>query len=202
VIRRKAPLLIEKDLDAWTNAQEDIDSFPVSAKCWLGTPILLRNGMIGVIGLYNFEQEEVFDKYHRDLLVTVANTIASQVTIAIENAQLIKFATQSELLHTLQQITAKRKQRLELLQQISKRMAEASLDPDEVLELVARVTNDATSSDLTSIYRYDQEASSFTRGVRVSRGRDRENIRKIRTFVSVMTEVRFPPVSQAFDLLS
>ncbi|GAB4410921.1 MAG: hypothetical protein Fur0044_04770 [Anaerolineae bacterium] len=83
VIRHRQPLLIEKDFDAWVEAQEDIEAFRIGTKCWLGAPMLLRDKVIGVIGLQNFEQEGVFDEHRRDLLMM----IASQAAIAIDNAQ-------------------------------------------------------------------------------------------------------------------
>ncbi len=83
VIRHRQSLLIEKDFDTWVEAQEDVVAFSMGTKCWLGASMLLRDKVIGVIGLQNYEQEEVFDEHHRDLLVT----IAGQAAIAIDNAQ-------------------------------------------------------------------------------------------------------------------
>ncbi len=157
VIRHKKPLLIERDFDAWIEAQEDVEAFPMDTQCWLGAPMLLRDKVIGVIGLQNFEREGVFDRGHQDLLMT----IASQAATAIENARLFE---------STRRIADERQQRLELLQQISERMVAAGLEPDEVLALVARTANDISGSDLTSIYRYDQESSTFTSGVWVDQG--------------------------------
>jgi GAF domain-containing protein len=170
VIRHKKPLLIENDFEAWIEAHDEIEAFPMGTKCWLGAPMLLRDRVIGVIGLQNFEREGVFDRNHRDLLMT----IASQAATAIENARLFSRAVQAERSEALQQkqIADERQYRLKILQEISGRMAEAGLDPDEVLALVAQAANDITRSDLTSIYRYDQETAHFTGGVLVrQRGR-------------------------------
>jgi signal transduction histidine kinase len=66
-------------------------------------------------------------------------------------------------------LAAERQQRLELLEEIGTRMAEASRDPDDVLELMARASNDLSGADWTSIYRYDAESESFSQGVRLPR---------------------------------
>lgn len=105
-------------------------------------------------------------------------TIANQAATAIENARLLRRTVQAEAerYEVFQQIAGERKRRLELLQQISERMAEASLNPDGVLMLVAQAANDISHSDLASIYRYDQESARFSKGVRVYRQGDIEQL--------------------------
>ena len=83
LIRHKQALLIEKAFDAWVEQHEDIEAFPIGTQCWLGVPMVLRDKVIGVIGLQNFEQEGVFDENHRDLLIT----ITGQAAIALDNAR-------------------------------------------------------------------------------------------------------------------
>ncbi len=156
IILHKASLLIEKDFDMWVEDQEDVEAFKINTKCWLGAPMLLGGQLIGVIGLQNFEQEGIFDRNHRDIL----EIIAGQAAIAIQNARLFDE----------RRIAAERKRRLALLQQISQKMAEAGLDSEGVLGLVAQAANDVSGSDLTAIYLYDQESSSFTSGVSVLQG--------------------------------
>jgi signal transduction histidine kinase len=155
VIRHKRPLLIEKEFDAWVAAQEDIEAYPIGTKCWLGAPMLLRDQVIGVIGLQNFEREGVFDEHHRDLLLT----IAGQAATAIENARLFEVT---------RRVAEERQRRLTLVQEISQRMAEAGQESDGVLELVARAAHDVSGSDLTMIYHYDPEAGSFSSGVGIN----------------------------------
>ncbi|HEX9924461.1 MAG TPA: GAF domain-containing protein [Anaerolineae bacterium] len=155
VIRHKQPLLIEKDFENWVNSQDDLEAFSINTKCWLGAPMLLRDKVIGVIGLQNFEQEGVFDEHHRELLLT----IAGQVATAIENARLFQITRRA---------AEERQRRLTLLQQISQRMAEAGRESDGVLELVARAAYDISGSELTAIYLYDQEAGNFTSGVGIN----------------------------------
>ncbi|NJN96571.1 MAG: GAF domain-containing protein, partial [Anaerolineales bacterium] len=161
IIRHKGSLLIEKDFEGWAGAH-DVKVFNMETKCWLGAPMLLRDEVIGVIGLQNFEQEGVFDRNHQGLLMT----IASQAAVAIENARLFRRAIENEL---VERIAHDRQKRLQTLQQISQRMVEASQNPDGVLELIARATNDITNSALTSVYLYNQATSTFTSGVSVWR---------------------------------
>ncbi|NIN68116.1 MAG: GAF domain-containing protein, partial [Anaerolineae bacterium] len=165
IIFTRQPLLhrTQQEAEDWyalPGHQEFIGHISLS---WLGVPMMVGERVLGVIALWDWEREHAYDELDEQVLASMA----SQAAIAIDSARLFESA---------RQIARQRQRRLELLQQISEKMAEASLDPDEVLELVAEGTNDVTSSDLTSIYRYDQEASSFTRGVRVSRGKDVEQI--------------------------
>jgi signal transduction histidine kinase len=169
VIRHKSPLLLTKNTDSWFTNQKDIDSVPIDMKCWLGVPMTLRDGTVGVIAVQNVEREAAFGDYHQNLLVTLASTIASQASIAAENANLVRLALQAERLQTLQQIADERKRRLDLLQKISQRMAEANLNSDNVLQMVAYAANEISNSDLAILYHYDQETSSLIRGISVDR---------------------------------
>lgn len=82
VIEHQESQLIRRDFEA--EAQRlGIEVYDIGTKCWLGAPMLLREEVIGVIGLQNFEREDVFDEDHRDLLMT----IAGQAAIAVENAR-------------------------------------------------------------------------------------------------------------------
>jgi signal transduction histidine kinase len=162
VIRHQEPLLIEKNFNAWAKSQ-GVTVFNMNTQCWLGAPMILGGKVIGVIGLQNFKQEAVFDRNHQDLL----KIIAGQAAVAIENARLFE---------ATRRVAHEREERLRRLQQISKGMAEASQNPDGVLELVARVANDIIGSDLTCVYLYDQATSTFTGGVSVWRAGQVERI--------------------------
>jgi PAS domain S-box-containing protein len=54
------------------------------SQCWLGVPLLAGNSALGVIGLQSTDTPNLFNEHHRDLLTT----IASQASIAIQNAHL------------------------------------------------------------------------------------------------------------------
>jgi PAS domain S-box-containing protein len=64
----------------------EIDLIGTPTKIWLGAPIISRNKVHGVLVVQDYENENTYD-YH-DL--TVLQTIASQLAIAIDNFQLIK----------------------------------------------------------------------------------------------------------------
>jgi GAF domain-containing protein len=125
-------------------------------------PLITAGETVGVL-FVNYRTPQFFNQEQRDVI----ETFAAQAAIAIENARLFEF---------MRRTSAERQRRLELLQEISARMAEAGLDPDEVLELVAQTANDLSHSDLTSIYRYDHESGQFTRGVRVLQSNELEQV--------------------------
>lgn len=178
IIRNKKSLLVSENFDAWADAQPDVEVFTGVTKCWLGAPMIYGDRVIGVIGLQNFERDHVFDEQHRALL----ETIASQAAVAIETArqqqklkdeqaQRLKLEREQAQLERERarkqaQLAAERKQRLDRLQQISQRMAEASANPGEVMGLVVDAARELSHCDMASIYLYDRVAKQFTRGVR------------------------------------
>jgi signal transduction histidine kinase len=163
VIHNKQPLLIERDFVAEATSRGIQVFEDMGTQCWLGAPMLLRGEVIGVIGLQSFDEEGVFDQGHQDLLMT----IASQAAVAIENARLIAGERQK---------ADDRLRRLSQQQAVSDRMAEVVFNPDIVLELVVRAANEVTQSDLSSVYRYDENTASFTGGVRLERLGNVENV--------------------------
>jgi GAF domain-containing protein len=130
---------------------------------WIGVPMLAGDQVLGVIAAYDPEQDNVYDQ--NDL--QVLETLASQAAIALDNARLYA---------SIQAAVQERQRRLDRVQHISARMAEASRDPDDVLDLVARAVNDLSGADMTSIYRYDAESESFSQGVRLRRGEQVEKV--------------------------
>lgn len=163
VIRHREPLLIKENFAEWARSQPDIEVFDIGTQCWLGAPMLLRNKVLGVIALQNFQEPRVFDEGHRDLLVT----IASQAAVAIANVRSFKAAQDAAV---SKKLAEERQVRLHMLQSISDRMAQVVTNPDAVLSLVVQAANDVTRSDLTSVYRYDENMQRFTGGVRQLRG--------------------------------
>ena len=179
VILHKESLLIQANFNEEVK-QRGIAVFDIGTRCWLGAPMLLHDEVVGVIGLQNFEHERIFDANQRDLLMT----IASQTAVAIENVQTMerlktaaaKMAAHEERERMLQELVQERQRRLSVFQQISNRLAEVVNDPDSVLKLVVESANEVTQSYLSSVYLYDENTSSFTRGVRLLRGRDPEDV--------------------------
>ena len=84
VLRTRQPLLIASDMDK-TIKQLGLDVISgEQARCWLGVPIAIGERVLGVIAVQNPTHTHVYDLNDADLL----RTIASQIAVAIENAQL------------------------------------------------------------------------------------------------------------------
>jgi signal transduction histidine kinase/PAS domain-containing protein len=96
VIQSRRPLLINQDYEQRSSELGVVRFSPVpvniSQVSWLGVPIQAGEEVIGVICVQNLERENVFTEADVRLLTT----IASNVGIAIQNAQLYS-ATQQEL---------------------------------------------------------------------------------------------------------
>ncbi len=158
VIFTKQPLLhkTKQESEKWYKLPDHAEFIGRVQASYLGVPMMAGEKVLGMVAVYDWERQYAYDELDRQVL----DSMADQAAIAIDNARLFEFT---------RRIADERQERLALLQQISARMVEAGLDPDEVLELVAQAANDISESDLTSIYLYDQEAGSFTRGVRIRR---------------------------------
>ncbi len=83
VIRTKQPLLIPRHVEA-TITKLGIAGIGSSSKSLLVTPMLVGEKVIGVIAVQDYEQENVYNKAHAQLLAT----LAAQAAIAIENSRL------------------------------------------------------------------------------------------------------------------
>ena len=80
-------------------------------------------------------------------------------------------ARQREEVAVAEALKAKeRQQRLYTLSKISETLAEVVDDPDNALALVVRAAHEATQGDLVSVYLYDENTATFTRGVDLPRG--------------------------------
>jgi PAS domain S-box-containing protein len=83
VIRTKAPLLINRDYEASTRAM-GIEPFGPTTKCWMGVPMLAEGRVLGVIAIWNRQQEGLYD----ESIMHLVQTFANQAAIAVRNAQL------------------------------------------------------------------------------------------------------------------
>lgn len=108
---------------------------------WLGVPMIVGEKVLGMIAVYDWEREYAYDEQDLSILITMV----SQIAIAVENARLI---------------ASEQEERLELIQQISKKMAEAGQSPDEVLEMMTRAANDAGRSHVLGATAYFDPAST------------------------------------------
>jgi PAS domain S-box-containing protein len=103
------------------------------AKSWLGVPILSGDQVLGVIAVQSYEQVDVYDGEHLDLLMT----IASQASAAIRNAQL--FAKVNSMTDGLEGLVA---ERTEALAQTNE---ELTIERDR-LNVLYMITRETTSS--------------------------------------------------------
>ena len=87
ILRSGQPLLFTTlaDYDRFLEAQE-IPAIGLHAKSWMGVPLVAEDQVCGVLGLQNYEREEVFGQADLDLF----SAIASQVAAAIRNTQLYR----------------------------------------------------------------------------------------------------------------
>jgi GAF domain-containing protein len=86
VRRTQKPILANSNKILDLNEKGEIDLMGTLAKIWLGAPITSRNKVHGVLVVQNYESENAYDRHD----LTILQTIASQVAIAIDNFQLIK----------------------------------------------------------------------------------------------------------------
>ena len=92
VIRTRTPLLISDRMDE-AMAERGITLIGTPSRCYLGAPMLMGERVIGVIAVQDYEQANVFDSSHVELLAT----IAADAAVAFSNAHLLE-GTRKELL--------------------------------------------------------------------------------------------------------
>ena len=85
VIQTRAPLLLKQDVKLELD-EKGIESYGQTAKSLLAVPMSAADKVIGVIAVQDFDREGAFTEIHTELL----STIASQATIALENANLFQ----------------------------------------------------------------------------------------------------------------
>lgn len=86
IIHTKKPLLIKDNVEKFFRETLYIEKKGKMAHSWLGAPLISEAEAMGVIGVQNFERENVYDE--RDM--EVLSTISSQAAIAIKNARLLQ----------------------------------------------------------------------------------------------------------------
>jgi signal transduction histidine kinase/CheY-like chemotaxis protein len=83
VRRSQKPILADSDRILELRDQGEIDFISKLAKVWLGVPIISRNKVYGVLVVQDYENENTYDDHD----LTVLQTIASQLAIAIKNLE-------------------------------------------------------------------------------------------------------------------
>ncbi len=115
IIRNRLFLLFHnaEEITAF-HEQQGLEQIGDPALCWLGVPMIAADRVIGVIGVENYERENV---YTEDDLA-VLSTVASQAAVALDNARLFE-----ETRRRLQQVNAL----LEVSRDVATRLDLASL---------------------------------------------------------------------------
>jgi len=131
VLKRKEPLLIQKDFARWV-AEMGVKPGR-EARSFCAAPIILHGEAVGVIAVVSYKQENAFDRGHASIL----STLAAQTAVAMENARL--FATEQN-----------RARQLNLLNNVS-RQAITTLNPDEILTAMAAEIHSGLSPDYVGL---------------------------------------------------
>jgi len=87
LIQTKKPLLIDKDVKKTVQAL-GIEHIGKEALSWLGVPILAGNQAIGVIAVQSYPVQNQIPQTYDQKNLEILNTIAGQVSVAIQNAWL------------------------------------------------------------------------------------------------------------------
>jgi len=122
IIQTKKPLLLVHNLEEEVRCL-GIEPVGRPAKSWLGVPMMVRNKVIGVMAVQDYEHEYAYTQEDLEVLQSVAN----QTAIALENARLLE-QTDEALARKVRELTS--------LREIDRELAMASLDLNRVFELV------------------------------------------------------------------
>jgi len=118
IIRHRQPLLISDNVDQRLE-KLGIASYGKPAKSWLGTPLMIGERVLGVIGLQSHTIPRLYNEEHLNLLTAVA----SQTAIAIESTRLLER-------------TEERAQEEQILREITTRVSMA-VDTESILRTAA-----------------------------------------------------------------
>jgi PAS domain S-box-containing protein len=136
VVRSKQSLLITSAVEGMLS-QLGITKSGSTTKSLLVTPMMAGEKVVGVIGVQDFEREDVYTPAQEVLLTT----IASQTAIAIENAR--SFARQKTLAEENQRLLTQAEQTLDSLNELTRRLTGEGWDrylAAQPTELVAAVS--------------------------------------------------------------
>lgn len=158
VIRQKAPVLINRDLDQFCK-EHKIRFTGTPSHSWLGVPMLYMDRVTGIIALQDYEHYDAYTEHHVRLLSTIAN----QAAIAVQNARLFSDLEMSrtELETRLIQLGA--------LQEVSQAIS-GTLEVDVVLDTVLDAVTATMGFSYAVISLVDEEAGEVhaARGIGVA----------------------------------
>lgn len=76
VFRTQRPLLMNKEIFDSLVEQDEVDLVGAPPVCWIGTPLRTPTGIIGVLVVQHYEDENAYNRQDLDLLTSVGNQIA------------------------------------------------------------------------------------------------------------------------------
>lgn len=132
IIRHRQPLLMADQVEKHLS-KLGIEGVGKEAESWIGAPLLFGDNVIGVISLQSYTTPHAYDEQSLRMLAS----IATQASIAIENARLIEE-------------TVARARQEQLLREISARVS-AAVDAESVLQTATREIGRALGLD-TYVY--------------------------------------------------
>ncbi len=120
VVESREPVLLKDNVIEWQK-EHNIPVVGETAGSWLGVPMLIGDQVLGVIAVQSFDKAHAYDEHDRDLLTA----IASQTAIALQNARLFEE-------------TRQRVQELGTLFEASQHLSSATLQAEDIADIVAR----------------------------------------------------------------
>ncbi len=140
IVESREPLLLNRESDWERLGSRGVGTL---AKSYLGVPILVRDGAIGVLSVQSTREAGRFGEADLRLLATIAANVAS----AISNARLY-------------QETVRRGDEMAALAEVSREMS-ATLDLSAVLEQIAERALGLLDADTSAVYLPDEDGETF-----------------------------------------
>jgi PAS domain S-box-containing protein len=144
VLRTREPLLIPSDLPRHIE-RLGLDVVAESqAQCWLGVPITIGDKVLGVMAVQSNKESNLYDNNDVELL----STIATQMAVAIENAQL--YAS-----------TRRRAAELAILNSVSTAVG-SSLKLDQVMEAIVTSVGPVIGCQKVAIFLVEEDGQTLS----------------------------------------
>jgi len=112
IIRSRTSVLLEDNVRERQEAL-GVEMVGEEAKSWLGVPLMIGDRVLGAMAVQSFTTPRLYDEHDRDLFTA----IASQVAIAIDNAQLFEQAQQA--LQEVREASERQRQLLDTVRALS-----------------------------------------------------------------------------------
>ncbi|NDJ53072.1 MAG: GAF domain-containing protein, partial [Chloroflexi bacterium] len=169
VVDRSTSLLADPIEDA--AAKLNVRNLP-AARAWMGVPLMTSTRLIGAMVVWLEHGEQPDRNFSQDDMEAFS-AVAEQTSVALENA----FLFESSVQHGVQ---------LERLNEISN-VVNATLNPEQVLELVAEAVIDVAGSDKAALYLLETDTTEPSLILAHARGLSREHIVRSRDIALPLT---------------